>query len=454
MYHKKPKNYVRLPKLTRSARIFEGLIDHILEASDPYNLVRNSVYLKNERLIVKEGKLSYDLSRFDRILVIGGGKASGRMALALDDLLGDRIYGGVVNIGKDQKFASSRIKFFHAGHPLPNSGSVKGVKEMLKLIGSPDKKDLIICLFSGGGSAMMELPASGISLSDIKRINELLLSSGADINEINKVRKHISQVKGGQLAERLYPANILSLIISDVVGDKIDVIASGPTSPDSSTFSDAMEVLVRRKIISQVPPSIIERIKEGVQGRIKETPKPGDKVFSVVKNVIIASNKTAISAAKAYLTSEGFRVKVQRAPLVGEAKDAGYHFAKKLITIAEKHQNKLALIAGGETTVKLFENSGSGGRNQEFALSAAIRLKKSKNLAMVSLATDGIDGPTDAAGAYADSSTIKKADKIGINAELYLRRHDSYNFFKRAGGLIITGMTGTNLNDIAAGIRL
>jgi len=445
-----------VPKIEsiENAELFIEMIKHIIKDTEPARLIKKVVKRKRDILTINAyGKiLNYNLSDYSRIIVIGAGKASGCMAIAIEEILEDRLDYGIVNVLHGQTFKSSKIEFIHAGHPIPDREGIRGVKEMFKLIGDVNENDLFICLLSGGASAMMEIPADNISLEDNVKMTKLLLASGADINEINCVRKHVSAIKGGLLAARLYPATVISLILSDVVGNKIDTIASGPTSPDSSTFFDAKDVLIKRNLWAETPSSIRRRIERGIRGEVVETPKPGDHIFHKVKNIIVGSNEIATEAAKKYLLSKGFTVHNFSSIIKGEARLMGMHFAKELInTINSK---KFAIVGGGETTVTLGKAYGKGGRNQELALSAALNIQGFHNLSMVSFATDGVDGPTDAAGAFVDGSTILKAKRAGINAEEYLLKHDSYNFFKEVGGLIMTGATGTNVNDVVVGIKL
>ncbi len=451
---KKGKRNVPYIENIENAELFVDTIKHVLRDTEPRRLIRKVVKRRGDTLTINDsGKiLSYNLSDFSRIMAIGAGKASGNMAIAIEEILDNRLDYGIVNIPHGQTFNSSKIEFIHAGHPIPDREGVRGVNEMFKLIGNVNDDDLFICLISGGASAMMEIPADNIPLEDIVKMTELLLASGADINEINCVRKHISAIKGGLLAARLYPATVISLILSDVVGNKIDTIASGPTSPDSSTFLDAKEILIKRNLWSETPSSIRRRIERGIRGEVAETPKPSDHIFHKVKNIIVGSNEIATEAAKNYLLSEGFKVHNFSSIITGEARLAGMHFASELISTA--NSKKFAIVGGGETTVTLGKAYGKGGRNQELALSVALNIQGLVNVSMISFATDGIDGTTDAAGAFVDGSTILRAKKAGINAEEYLLKHDSYNFFKKVGGLIITGVTGTNVNDVVIGVRL
>jgi glycerate-2-kinase len=322
---------------------------------------------------------------------------------------------------------------------------------MLELAEEAQNDDLIICLISGGGSSLMPLPREGISLADKRKISEDLLRSGATINEINTIRKHISDFKGGWFAKKSHPATILNLILSDVVGDPLDFIASGPTAPDSTTFNDAVKILKRRKLWSDAPESVKEILSDGMKGRIPETPKADDVAFKKVYNVIVGNNRSSCLAASRQLESEGLNTLLLTSTLEGEARHVGVMFA----SIAHEIQSSGnpvskpgGIVAGGETTVTV-SGRGLGGRNQEIALAAASKLEDSDRIVVASLNTDGIDGPTDAAGAIADGKTLVKAAKLGLDSETFLLNNDSYHFFSRLGDLIFTGPTGTNVNDVS-----
>jgi len=425
-------------------------LNEALHAANPKTILKEKIKLKGSDLIVDSVKL--DLSRYERILIIGGGKASAGMAVAIEQILGERITAGIVNIPDYLKPRpkSNRIEFHDATHPIPSSKGVDGVRKMLKLVGEPSIKDLVICLISGGGSALLPLPLETLTLSDERNITKLLLQSGAKISEINTVRKHLSAIKGGRLAQKLYPATILSLIISDVVGDRLDAIASGPTVPDSTTYADTKEILMRYSLWNKVSSRIKNAVNLGVSDRSRETPKPDSKVFNHVFNVLIGTNKQSCVAAARYLKKLGYNTSVLSTHIQGEAKDVGTIFAGILSDMRTNGfpiSSPAAIIAGGETTVTL-AGHGKGGRNQELVLSAAFGIDKLPNVIFASMGTDGVDGPTDAAGAIADTETLDRARKLGMDAELFLRSHDSYNIFKRLGDLIITGPTGTNVNDI------
>ena len=420
-----------------------------LNAVDPRKAVRRSLTLVDGRLSIDGEEL--DLRRFSEVLVIGGGKASGAMAEAIEGLLGDRISGGYINVlkGTESNYNLDSIMVNGASHPVPSEQGVRGVEEMLSLVEDAAEDTLVLVLISGGGSALMTLPADDVPLDDAKRLTELLLRSGAAIDELNAVRKHISAVKGGQLARRLYPATVLSLILSDVVGDRLDTIASGPTAPDTTTFQDALDVLKRRGLWSETPESIRLRLESGLKREIDETLKPGDAAFDRVHNIVIGGNSTAANAALERARSLAYNSVLLSTSVEGEASQVGAGFAEMVQGIAERGNPigpPAAVVAGGETTVTV-KGSGSGGRNQELALSACLGIRGLDAL-IATLATDGIDGPTEAAGAVVDGSTLSRGLTLGLDVERHLRDNDSYTFFKALGDALMTGPTGTNVNDL------
>ncbi len=425
-----------------------------ISAADPKRIVRANLKLRKSRLRV--GSIAIDLNSFDRVFVIGGGKASAAMGEELERILGTRISGGVINYPDYLRpRPRSRLIFYNeATHPVPSVKGVRGVEKMLNLLGKPTRKDLVFCLISGGGSALLPRPVKGVTLSDKQKTTELLLESGASISEINCVRKHLSSIKGGRLAELLYPARVISLIISDVVGDRLDSIASGPTAPDSTTYQDAKQVLSKYRLFEQVPSRVRRIIREGLAGRSPETPKPGSKIFRRVSNLIVGSNEVSCLQAYKYLKSRGYNSAIISTRVQGQAKTVGQILAGIMID-SKKHGFPLrppaAIVAGGETTVEV-RGKGKGGRNQELVLSAAIEIAGLERSVVSSIGTDGIDGPTDAAGAIADGATVDRARRLHVDPKFYLERNDSYSFFKKLSDLIITGPTGTNVNDIMVAV--
>jgi glycerate-2-kinase len=442
-------------KLNRKARALAlRSLESALNAVDPKQIIKSKLLLKNLTLHVNG--YSIDLKKFKNIYVIGGGKASGSMAEALEQVLGNSITNGLVNVPRSSKNKTDIIKLHEASHPIPDEAGVEGTRRMLKIAEQAKEDDLIICLISGGGSSLMPLPRGKISIADKKKITNALLKCGATINEINTVRKHISDFKGGWLAKKAYPATILNLILSDVVGDPLDFIASGPTVPDSTTFSDAIKVLKKYRLWSKAPASIRKVLSDGEKGLIPETPKANDEAFKRVYNVVVGNNRLASLTAQKYLKSEGLNTLLLTSTLEGEARHVGIMLASIVheVSVSGNPVPKPAgIIAGGETTVTV-TGKGLGGRNQEIALAAAQKLNDMNGVVVASLSTDGVDGPTDAAGAIADGKTLVRAAKMGLTPEEYLAENDSYHFFSKLGDLIFTGPTGTNVNDVSVIVAL
>ena len=343
------------------------------------------------------------------------------------------------------------IRIYEAGHPIPDENGIKATEEAISLLRNADRDTLVLCLISGGGSALLVSPLSGITLNEKQKTTELLLKSGADITELNTVRKHISNVKGGRLAEIAHPAKIITFILSDVIGDRLDVIASGPTAADDSTFSDAINVISKYKLQDKIPAGVMDLLDKGRAGLIHDTPKADSPVFENVENIIIGSNLKALNAAKDKAQLMMCPPEIISSDIAGEAKDVGKKLAEKAIQIrtlkAQRHKGTKCLISGGETTVTV-KGSGKGGRNTELALSFAGEIEGVDGITLLSAGTDGTDGPTDAAGAIVDGKTVTRAKKLGMKPEEYLENNDSYNFLKETDSLLITGPTGTNVMDI------
>ncbi len=423
-----------------------------LEAVEPARLLGRAVRVegkgRGERLIV--GGRVYDLTRYERVIVVGGGKASAAMARALEELLGDRIAAGLVNTKYGYTAGTRSIKVREAGHPLPDESGLAGAREIERLLADATEDDLVICLLSGGGSALLPAPAPGITLEEKSQLTELLLRAGATIEEINTVRKHLSTLKGGQLARLAHPAEVITLILSDVVGDPLDVIASGPTVPDPTTFEDAYGILRRYGLWEKAPEAVREHISRGRAGVLPETPKEGDPCFARVHNFIIGGNRLAVEAALEEARKLGFNTLLLTAFLQGEAREAGRLFgaiAKEVLRSGNPAPRPAMVIAGGETTVTV-RGQGKGGRNQELALSAAIEIAGLDRVVIASLATDGTDGPTEAAGGLVDGHTSGRAKQQGLEPREYLDANDSYSLLRRTGDLLITGPTNTNVNDL------
>ncbi|MDG6965084.1 MAG: glycerate kinase [Nitrososphaerota archaeon] len=419
-----------------------------LDAADPALLVRRAVKVRGGSLEV--GGVARDLAHFRKVVVVGGGKASGLMAAELERMLGWRVDRGVVVVPDYQTFLPKleRIQFAMSTHPLPSVKGLRGVKRMLHALNGVAEGDLVIALLSGGGSALMPAPPEGLAMGELERTTGLLLKAGAAIGEVNCVRKHLSQIAGGRLVEATGGAQVIGLIISDVVGDDLSSVASGPTVADPTTFVDAAKVLKARRVWQKVPASVRELITSGTVGAISETPKPGDPIFRNVANFLVGTNSAACIAAKASLQSSGYRVRLAGA-VTGEARVVGARLARQALSRPGRHT---AEVWGGETTVTV-RGSGKGGRNQELALAAAIRLEGTSGVAVVSFGTDGVDGSTKAAGAYADSTTVERARELGLDPRRHLGDNDSNPFFEALGDLVMTGPTGTNVNDVMIAIR-
>jgi glycerate 2-kinase len=401
---------------------------------------------------------SFEVPMGGRIFAIGMGKAAARMALGLERALGDELSGGVVAVKHGHAEELAKIALVEAGHPVPDEGSIKASSMLLDLgrtlDTTIDERDLVLVLISGGGSAVVCAPAPGLSLEDKKRTTAILLESGATIAEVNCVRKHLSAVKGGQLAQALSPARVLTLILSDVLGDDLEAIASGPTVPDSTTFGDALAIAKRYGIEKELPDSVRRRLIAGAAGEIPDTPKPGDAVFRNCATVLIGNNGIALAAAEAEARRRGYNCLVLTSRLAGEAREMAQLFlgiGKDISKSGFPIKRPACVIAGGETTVTI-RGEGKGGRNQEMALAFLDALRRSpadgETLTFLSAGTDGNDGPTDAAGAFADMDLVGVARGLGIDSQAALADNDSYVFFEKTGGLLKTGPTNTNVCDL------
>jgi glycerate 2-kinase len=419
-----------------------------LKAVDPSQTIRKQVKLTGDDLWIKGYRWS--LRGINRVLVIGAGKASAAMAQAIEGILGSRIHEGVVVTKHGYVAPLKRIELVEGGHPLPDLDGIRGTRRISKLISSLDQNDLVICLMSGGGSALLISPGQGISLKDKKELTDQLLRCGANIKEMNAIRKHISQVKGGRLAQLAHPAHVITLILSDVIGSRLDSIASGPTAPDTTTFSDCLNIIQKYELRDRIPRSILDHLKKGAQGKIKETPKPGSPIFKRVKNLIIGSNSLALEAARQKAEELGFNSAILPRPVSGDTTKAAIrhaHFARGVQERGDPVSPPACIISGGETTVKI-KGKGLGGRNQEFVLVGATKMAGMQNTVMLSAGTDGTDGPTDAAGAICDGKTTRRALRKGLDPKQYLDSNDSYHFFEKLGDLLKTGPTNTNVMDV------
>ena len=374
----------------------------------------------------------YDLNGFDRVLVVGAGKAAASMAASVENVLGDRIFRGIIVVKYGHREKLSMIEQVEAAHPVPDEAGVQGTQRILELVRHADEKTLVICLLSGGGSALLVAPLPEITLEDKQRTTELLLKAGATIDELNAVRKHLSAVKGGRLAKIAHPATVVTLILSDVISDRLDVIASGPTAPDSSTFSDALQVIEKYGLKTAIPSLVTSFLERGKAGQEPETVKSGDACFMRTGNVIVGGSIQALAAARDKATALGWKPEVVTAELQGEARDAARLLARKAVQAWDKLKpgERRCLLSGGETTV-VVRGSGVGGRNQELALAFALEISGMDGITLLSAGTDGTDGPTDAAGAMVDGGVVNKARVLGIHPEAYLGNNDSYTFFQR-----------------------
>jgi hydroxypyruvate reductase len=414
-----------------------------LDAVDPYRAVLKSL---------REHDLSYITGD---IYVLGAGKAGAAMSRAAEEVLGGRLAGGLVIVkdGHVGDFPLERIELAEASHPVPDQRGVDATGRLLEMAARAGENDLVLCLISGGGSALMPAPADGLTLEDIQQTTQVLLRAGATINELNAVRKHLSRISGGRLARAAAPARVLSLILSDVTGSPLDVIASGPTAPDPTTFQDALSVLTRYGLSHDVPAPLLTGLLAGARGNVEETPKPGDPLFARVENVIVASNVIAVDAAAAFAAELDLNTMIMSTYVEGEASEVGRVLAGVAKEIAGYNRPVTkpgCVLFGGETTVTMRGN-GVGGRNTELALSAAAGIDGiGSGVLVASLATDGGDGSSPSAGAIVDGTTIAEGEALGLDHDAALANNDSYTYLSRVGDALMLGPTGTNVNDVMA----
>ena len=419
-----------------------------VEAVEPAAAVKRYCRREGDRLLIGESVL--DLSAFNRILVVGAGKASAPMALAVEQILGERITRGIVNLKYGYTVPLQRIDLVEAGHPVADENGVRGAQQILDLITGARQSDLILCLISGGGSALLPLPVESISLGDKQESFHVLTACGATIHEMNTIRKHMSRIKGGHLARAAHPATVISLMLSDVVGDDLDVIASGPTVPDSTTYHDCFRILDRYEVGKALPVNVVHHLSAGLKGKVPETPKAGDAVFANTRNLIVGNNIEALSAAEREARRMGYQTMVLSSMIEGETQCvAATHcaIAREILRTGHPIKTPACILSGGETTV-IIKGKGVGGRNQEFSLAAAIGLAEVGPVVVLCAGTDGTDGPTDAAGAFADLRTVARARELGMDASNYLAENDAYHFFKPLDDLLVTGPTNTNVMDL------
>ena len=424
------------------------IFDAGLTAANPFDAVNRHVIRKGDTLTVAGAP--YDLSSYRNVYVVGAGKAAAKMAGAVEELLGERISRGIVVVKRGHSVPLSRIQISEAGHPMPDQAGVEGAARVGRLLEEATKDDLVVFLISGGGSALLPCPVEEITLEDKIRTTQTLLDCGATIHEVNTVRKHISNIKGGKLARLAYPATLVSLILSDVVGDDLDAIASGPTVPDTSSFADCLRVVERYELKEKIPPRVRAFLEAGARGEVEETPKAGDPIFQNVRNVIVGNNRMALEAARLKAEGLGYNTLLLSNRMEGEAKVvAAAHaaIAKEIITTGNPVGQPACVLSGGETTVTVL-GKGLGGRNQEFALAAAAAIDGAEGVVILSGGTDGTDGPTDAAGGIVDGTTLQRGRDQGLDAADFLRRNDSNTFLSAVGDLLVTGPTLTNVMDL------
>ena len=426
----------------------ESIFKAGLAAVAPESAVARYCRIEDERFWV--GSRCYDLAQFKNIYVIGCGKAAAAMAKAMEGMLGERITAGIVVVKYGHLAHLSRIRIVEAGHPVPDRCGEEGARAILALVEPAGHDDLVLCLISGGGSALLPLPAAGLSLADKQATAKVLIACGATIHEINAIRKHTSSIKGGQLARAVHPARLVTLILSDVVGDDLDVIASGPCVPDTSTFEDCLAILDDYRIITQLPEVVVEHLRKGAAGDIPETPKAADPVFRHGFQLIVGSNLDAIKAAGAEAARIGYPPLILSSMIEDDTRQAAFHHSsiiKEVLKSGHPVPPPTCLLSGGETTVAV-RGKGLGGRNQEFALALASRIVGCTGVVALCAGTDGTDGPTGAAGAIVDDATIKRAEALGLSYRRYLEANDAYRFFKKTGELLFTGPTNTNVMDM------
>lgn len=433
-------------------KLVSEMIYEILEAVNPSQSVKKKCALDDEILHV--GQQEYDIQSFDKVHVIGFGKAVLAMASGITEVLGDRIAGGYL-ITKHfdvemQALLPDTITITKGNHPIPDVDTFKSSAGLVEYVESIKKNDLVIVLISGGGSALCSAPISGVKPKEIQEMTQQLLACGAEIQEMNAIRKHLDQIKGGGLAELLYPATVTTLILSDVIGSPLDVIASGPTVPDTATFDTVSDIFDRYGLWNTAPTSICQNINTGLKGVISDTPKAGADCFTGVQNVLVADNVLACQTAVDVAKQNQLNAYLMTTSLNGEAREAG----RVLVSLMEqiRHHNTpfqtpVCLVFGGETTVTL-QGTGLGGRNQELALGALRELAGLEDVLLVTLATDGEDGPTDAAGAWVSGESLVKANQMGLSVAEAMNNNDAYRFFTALNQIVHTGPSGTNVNDV------
>lgn len=440
---------MKQPERTRQRRTLEAIFAAAVRAADPERAVRAQVVLKGGRLGIA-GR-TYDLTDLDRVVVAGAGKGAAPMARALEDILGPRLDSGLVVVPHGGGLNLETVRVMEAGHPVPDQDGVRAAEALLDLLQSCTERDMVIFVLTGGASALLTLPAPPLTLEDLRQATRVLLGSGADIHRVNALRKHVSRLSGGHLAQAAEPAAVEVLVISDVVGDSLESIASGPLYPDPSTFAQCMEVVKDFGLSGRLPKAVLDVLIKGAQGFAPETPKAGDPTFKRIHHTLAATNRMALEAAKTKAEELGYHAVILDSAFTGEAREVATRFGALTTDILRQLKPTPApacVLTGGETTVTLNGN-GQGGRCQEMALAAAKDLEDLHHAALLCAGTDGRDGPTDAAGAFVFGDTLARARKAGMDAPRFLSRNDSYTFFKNINDLFITGPTRTNVMDLA-----
>jgi glycerate 2-kinase len=425
------------------------ILNAAIDAVRPSLLIRNQIGVERNTLRIKEEQI--DLSHYENIYIVGAGKASAFMARSLEAILGDRVTAGAVVVKYAHGAPCQKTKILEGGHPIIDENSLASTEQILNLVQKAGERDLVFCLISGGGSALLEKLPAGISLPDLQNTFKALLECGAAIEDINTVRRHLSLVKGGQLARAIAPATCITLIISDVIGDPVESIASGPTAPDTTTFSNTWQVIEKYQLANALPEAIKQQLQKGIEGENPETLKPGDPIFNRTRNIVLGNSFLSLKTAEQTARGLGYHTLILSSQIQGEAREIARAIAGMISEIiASEHPlpRPACLLMGGETTVTI-RGDGKGGRNQELVLSALLSLKNvSEPYILVSCGTDGTDGPTDAAGGMISRDTWEKTRKLNLNPQEFLGRNDAYHFLEKVDGLIKTGPTGTNVMDI------
>ena len=439
--------------LDEMKRMAKAIFKKALSAVDPSRILKERIRIEKDRLFIKtdrNSEKSFELKGVEKIFLVGTGKAAGAMAQAIEEIFDDRITRGIITTKYGHRLPLARTEIIEAGHPLPDRKGFEGAKKIQRLLQESGPKDLVIFILSGGGSALLPFPADHIDLKEKQEVTQFLLDCGADIKEINTIRKHISRIKGGWLARWAYPSAVIGFILSDVVGDHLDVIGSGPTVADPSTFEEAWEILKKYDLLNEIAPSIRKHLQLGREGKAEETPKPQEVIFEGVYNSLVGSNILSLLAAREEAAALGFNPLILSSSIEGETREAArFHtaIAKEVIFSGNPIPMPACILSGGETTVTI-KGKGLGGRNQEFALAGALEIDGVERVVVLSGGTDGTDGPTDAAGAIADHTTVQRGRSLGLDPNFYLDNNDAYPFFEKLGDLLITGPTHTNVMDV------